>query len=117
MACAVIGAYTLIEMGDHMAWNEARWQAGEKLVAQGILPGQIDGGMEWLGWHEFETALPRAIAAGKEKELWAWENVTPHLYWLAFEPIEGYSVIDRVEYHTPLIGRVGYVYILTKGQP
>jgi hypothetical protein len=117
LACVLIGAYTWIELGDHMAWNAARWEAGQRLVQQGVPPGEIDGGLEWVGWYEFETALPQAIAAGRRNELWAWYDWTPHRYYLAFEPLEGYRVIDRVEYHTPLIGRVGYVYILTKAQP
>lgn len=116
-ACLLIGTYTAIELGDHMAWNTARWEAGQRLVQQGVSPGEIDGGMEWVGWYEFESALPQAIAAGKQNELWAWYDWTPHHYWLAFEPVEGYSVIDRVEYHTPLIGRIGYVYVLTKAPP
>ncbi len=110
--CGAMMAYTLIEMDDHMAWNAARWTAGKRLVALGILPEAIDGGFEWNGWYTFETALPRARALGKGDDLWAWMSLTPKQYRLTFAPIEGYTVVDQVVYHTPWLGRSGQIYIL-----
>ena len=116
-ACGAMMAYTLIEMDDHMAWNAARWTAGERLVMQGIAPEAIDGGFEWIGWHEFDTALAQAIAAGQRDNLEAWQTITPNRFRLAFEPLPGYTVYDQVTYRSPLIGRMGYIYVLGLALP
>lgn len=115
--CAAMLVYSLYEMSDHMAWNAARWAAGEKLVAQGIAPEAIDGGFEWVGWYEFETALPVAIARGQKDNLFAWLTVTPDQYRLAFEPLKGYTVFQSVTYHVPVFGREAEIYILQPLMP
>ena len=55
---AALMLYTIVGMGDYLAWMTARWNAAEALVAQGIAPESIDAGIEWVGWHELETAQP-----------------------------------------------------------
>jgi 4-amino-4-deoxy-L-arabinose transferase-like glycosyltransferase len=117
VACAAFAVYGLIEQSEHMAWNAARWEAGDQLVAQGVAPEAIDGGLEWVGWHTFETALPEAIAEGKQQELWAWYFIHPFEYALAFEPQPGYAVVNRVMYRNPVLSRVGYVYVLKPVSP
>ncbi len=115
-ACVAFLAYGLFEMDDHMAWNAARWAAGEQLVAQGAPPDAINGGFEWVGWYEFETALPIAIAHGQRDDLFAWMAVTPDQYTLAFEPLPDYTLRDRFPYQTRL-GRSGQIYILQSAVP
>jgi hypothetical protein len=116
-ACAAILAYDLVEMSDYMAWNSARWAAGEQLVARGVPPGAIDGGLEWVGWHEFETALPLAIAKGQANDLFAWMSITPKRYTLAFEPLTGYNTVNQVAYRVPVLDRVGHIYVLERAGP
>jgi hypothetical protein len=115
--CAAMLAYSLVEMGDHLAWNTARWVAGEQLVAQGIPPETIDGGFEWVGWHEFETTLPQTIARGLKQDLYAWMTLTPKTYKLSFEPLLGYTVLHQVPYRSPWMGRTGYIYVLKQAVP
>ena len=115
--CAAMLTYSLVEMGDHLAWNTARWAAGERLVAQGVPPEAIDGGFEWVGWYEFETALPRAIASGLKDDIYAWKTLTPKPYKLSFEPLPGYTTLGQVPYRSPLIGRTGHIYMLKQAAP
>ncbi len=115
--CAVMLAYGIVEMSDHLAWNTARWAAGRQLVSRGIPPEAIDGGFEWVGWYEFETALPRAIARGYKEDLYTWMTLTPKPYKLAFEPLPGYTVLYQVPYRSPWIGRTGYIYALKEAAP
>lgn len=116
-ACLAMLAYSLIEMGDHMAWNAARWKAGERLMALGVPPQEIDGGFEWVGWYEFENALPVAIAHGDGDDLLAWMRITPDRYTLAFEPLDGNTVIDHISYCSPMIGCTGSIYVLQPTSP
>jgi hypothetical protein len=110
--CALMLVYGLREMADYMAWNSARWSAGRALVAQGVPPEAIDGGFEWIGWYEFESALPVAIANGRRSDLFAWTTVNRHAYRLAFSPVAGYDVIGWVPYRGSLLDPGGQIYIL-----
>jgi 4-amino-4-deoxy-L-arabinose transferase-like glycosyltransferase len=115
--CAAMLTYSLVEMGDHLAWNTARWTAGERLVAQGVPPEAIDGGFEWVGWYEFETALPRAIASGQKDDIYAWMALTSRPYKLSFGPLPGYTTLGQVPYRSPLIGHTGQIYMLKQAVP
>jgi len=115
--CAAMLAYSLYEMADHMAWNTARWAAGEKLVAGGVSPEAIDGGFEWVGWYEFETALPVAIARGQSESLFAWQTVTPDQYKFTFEPLAGYTIFQSVVYRVPVFDREAEIYVLQPPEP
>jgi hypothetical protein len=110
--CALMLTYGCREMADYMAWNSARWVAGRGLVAQGVQPDAIDGGFEWAGWYEFESALPAAIASGKGGDLFAWTRVNPHGFQLAFAPIAGDVTLGSVPYRGSLLDPGGHIYIL-----
>jgi hypothetical protein len=110
--CALMLAYGCREMADYMAWNSARWVAGRTLVAQGVRPEAIDGGFEWAGWYEFESALPVAIARGKGGDLFGWMTLNPHPFRLAFSPLAGYEVLGSVPYRAPLLDPGGQIYVL-----
>jgi hypothetical protein len=112
--CALMLAYGCREMSDYMAWNAARWTAGQRLVAQGVRPEAIDGGFEWAGWYEFESALPVAIANGKGADLFGWMTVNRHDFRLAFSPAAGYEVRGSVPYRGSPLAFVpaGRIYLL-----
>lgn len=114
MACGVMATYSLAGMNDYLAWNTARWAAGRQLVAQGVSPTALAGGIEWVGWYEFETALPWARAAGKGNELFGWTQMTPKKYQLAFTPLAGYQVIGAVAYSRWLSAQPDHIYILRR---
>ncbi len=82
------------------------------MVQRGIPAERIGGGFEWVGWHEFEAALPKALAAGREDDLFGWMKVTPDRFLLAFGPVPRFRVIDRVAYRSRALGRGGHVYSL-----
>lgn len=117
VTCAVFLVYSLTGMNDCLHWNLARWTAGRRAVARGVAPGEVDGGFEWLGWYEFESALPRAIAAGQGRDLWAWTRVTPKRYRLSFTPLPESRVVDRVPYRIPWQGERGNIYVLEPAVP
>jgi hypothetical protein len=48
---AVFGVVSVGLMHDWLAWNAARWELGRRAVAGHIDPLDIEGGVEWDGWH------------------------------------------------------------------
>jgi hypothetical protein len=111
LACAGLFLYSLREQGDYMAWNEARWRMGRALVQTGVAPETIQGGFEWLGWYDFEKALPAAIEAGRGDDLFGWTNVFPDRYFLSFEPQPRTRTIGSAPY-TSRLGAAGVVLLL-----
>jgi 4-amino-4-deoxy-L-arabinose transferase-like glycosyltransferase len=111
LVCVAAFAYALREQGDYMAWNEARWQLGRALVQTGVQPEQIQGGFEWLGWYDFERALPAAIEAGRGDDLFGWTSVFPDRYFLSFEPQRRTRTVGSARYDSRL-GPAGVVLLL-----
>jgi hypothetical protein len=113
LVCAAMLAYVLPEQAECLAWNDARWRLGRQLVDAGASPQEIHGGFEWVGWHDFEQALPQSIAAGRGDDLYAWIAVFPDRYFMAFQPMgvdQGRSrVVSEVRYQTRF-GPGGEIY-------
>jgi hypothetical protein len=109
-ALALIAAmmtYGIVETGELMAWNTARWTAARRLVERGVPPEQIDGGYEWGRWYKFEDDLLLYIAGPKPPP-----PVKPYIYILSFKPVARLTVVDQVAYHTPVLGYDGSIYVL-----
>ena len=111
---AALMAYIIVGMSDYLGWTSTRWATAEQLVAQGIAPERIGGGIEWVGWHEFETALPIARANGLGTDILAWMNVNPKTYVFAFSKMPGYEVVEDVAYPGWRIGAGGHIFVLRR---
>lgn len=104
--------YGLVETGELFAWSTARWTAARRLVAQGVAPGQIDGGYEWLRWYMFEENLVLYVTGPKPPP-----PVQPYPYIVTFKPTAGYTIVEEVAYQTPLLGHDGLIYVLRRASP
>jgi len=114
---AAVVIYGTLEMGDHMAWNAARWSAGQKLVARGLRPELIDAGFEWTGWYEFEDKAPKAIAAG-QTSISYWPSFTAKkTHVLRFTGLADYMIVGEERYRTPVLGRRGRILVLFRETP
>jgi hypothetical protein len=61
MAVIILFIYSFFSVAgthDYLAFNRARWQALNKLVASGITPAEIDGGFEFNGWYQTHPRNP-----------------------------------------------------------
>jgi hypothetical protein len=52
----VFGAVSTAMMHDWLSWNRARWRLGDRVCARGVNAHDIEGGLEWNGWH---SPVPR----------------------------------------------------------
>ena len=95
---AVFVAYALVGTHNYLAWNDARWQLGRRLLATGTPVEQIEGGYEWNGW--FLYLKTRQSPLGSFTPEWApWyvKELSPGHgmeYIIAFSPLGGYRVVD-----------------------
>jgi hypothetical protein len=51
VAMVLLGGLSVCLMHDWLSWNAARWALGRRAAAQGIEPGDIQGGFEWVHWY------------------------------------------------------------------
>lgn len=97
-----LGLYSVIGTYNYLAWNDARWTLGRRMVAQGIAPEDINGGYEWNGWHRYKDDIDPIIRSSPKGK-----NYLPEInaillgdtnlsrpYRMFFVPLRGYSVID-----------------------
>lgn len=54
------------------AFESARWQVGDKAVAQGFAPETVDAGLEWVAFHATGVADPYATAPAAWSRYDAW---------------------------------------------
>lgn len=120
LVCVVMLTYVLREQADYLAWNTARWEVGRRLVGDGVAPIEIGGGFEWVGWYDFEKALPIALAAGHGDNMFDWYNVLPDRYFMAFEPLgveRGRRTVLGVVRYSTRFGPGGEIYALDMAKP
>jgi hypothetical protein len=52
VGCAGLALVALAGTHEYLSWNRARWQVLNELTdTQRIAPAEIDGGLEFDGWH------------------------------------------------------------------
>jgi hypothetical protein len=87
-------------MHDWLDWNRARWELGKQAVAEGKEPVDIEGGLEWNGWHSSEASyLPR----GNDNRLTVaftrlWFPGVTGRYALAFSAVPKSEIIGSKSY-------------------
>jgi Dolichyl-phosphate-mannose-protein mannosyltransferase len=55
---SLLSVVSMIFMLNSLAFDAARWRAGERLVELGVAPEEVDAGYEWVGF--FQPVLPAA---------------------------------------------------------
>ena len=54
--CVLYLIFSVCITHDYLAWNRVRWQALNEMMQQGIKPTEIDGGLEFNGWHLYKAS-------------------------------------------------------------
>jgi hypothetical protein len=95
----------IISAADSQDLLELRWAGGDRLVALGYAPANVDAGFDWVGYHYPGVARPDRIPP----ELDEYPPATYDSYFPDFvrcaivsgepTPPPGYVLIDRVEQH------------------
>ena len=98
---AVIGFVSLASIHDLMAWNSARVALGQRALARGIAPTDIEGGFAWDGWYAENGATDLAPRPPRGLTLAVTRLFFPHVtgrYALSFSPLPNSRVIDSEPY-------------------
>lgn len=91
--------FSVICLQDYLAWNRARWEGLDRLMARDDVPlDQINGGYEFNGWYHSDRFLEASRERG-EKVFGAhgwW--ILQDDYCVSLRPRRHFEVIDRVPY-------------------
>ena len=102
-----LALFAIIGQRDYMEHAAVRWQAAQTLVSQGVAPGKIDGGYEWVGWY---------LYADGERYINQTGDYT-HVNWPAWAVLDREYVIgDVVEPGYLQVGSFSYSSWLNGGQ-
>ncbi|QGZ53959.1 ArnT family glycosyltransferase [Paraburkholderia acidiphila] len=86
----VTGVFAVSATHDYLAWNRARWQLVDELMAHGVPIGEIDGGLEVNGLYAYDPAYVE-----KPGKSWYWVN--DDRYVVTFAPLPGYHEVGSAE--------------------
>lgn len=92
---ALLASYSLVGTQHYLAWNQARWTLGQRLVASGTALRQIEGGYEWNGWYLYDQ--PAFFHQTPTWAPWYVQQLTPGHQMeviLSYSPLGGYRVVD-----------------------
>jgi 4-amino-4-deoxy-L-arabinose transferase-like glycosyltransferase len=115
IACSAFVSLAL--MHDWLSWNRARWEIGERALKSGLLPQEIEGGLEWNGWHSLEPARFLPFQAEKGLTLPYTRRLFPQntgAFAISFNPPARTEVLDREPYHPWLLGGSHRLYLVRK---
>jgi 4-amino-4-deoxy-L-arabinose transferase-like glycosyltransferase len=91
-ALAMFAAYAIGGAHDYLAWNRTRWRLTDGLLAAGVSPHDIDGGVEFNGW--YLTSDPHYSAIPGKRDWW----VDRDTYVISSGPLAGYHEAQSESY-------------------
>jgi 4-amino-4-deoxy-L-arabinose transferase-like glycosyltransferase len=100
---------------DYLNWKGAAWDAATAAVERGVPAERLDGGIEWLGLHDYESRMAELKARKPLADIggWEWVDLKPLKAFVTFCPrtVGDRQVILSVPYRTPLSLETQYVYV------
>lgn len=112
-----LALFSLAGTQDWLSYNRLRWDLGRELVASGVPLEQVDAGMEWDGWHLYQSSQARQIEPRTpDGPFWTWA-IAPAVdstYVISFSPLPGYHLLERREYASWLHRQPVYLYLLRR---
>lgn len=117
LLCAIV-AWSVLGTWDCLAWNQARWRGGYQLAAEGIDPKQIENGIDWDAYFNFEDQMTLLLKEG-ETEL-AWDSWFKGLDFRAFVSFSArprskdWKPLGHADYWSPLSLKIESLHLWTR---
>ncbi len=104
-------------MHDWLSWNQARWTLGNRALNAGVAVSDIEGGLEWNGWHSPQLAKLGPFKKPENFELPYTKRLFPHIsgeYALSFSPLPHAKILDQEPYTSWLSGNQKFFYLIER---
>ncbi len=116
----LVALYSLASTHDYLSWNRARHQGLDALMAEGHSPREIDGGVEFNGWHLAAVlgGNPSVDEAriGQSASLKSWWWVVDDRFVASFTRLPGYHPHSEQPWSSWLGGAGQRVFILERDE-
>ncbi len=108
-AIIIFGAWSWYGTYDYLAWNTARWDGINYLLANGVPENESDGGLEYDA-RFFEKCTDRSAAV-----IWhGWAYSISDKYVISFSELDGYETLKTIDYFDPFGEKIGSIFIEKK---
>lgn len=108
-AIVALGAWSWYGTYDYLSWNTARWDGINYLLASGVNPNDIDGGLEYDA-RFFGKCTDRSAAV-----IWhGWAYSISDRYVISFSELDGYETDKKIDYFGPFGERLGSIFVEKK---
>ena len=97
-----IGLFSVVKTKNYIIRNKIKWELANKAINNGIQPSIIDGGHEYNGWH------------GDKIDYNGKWDCSQKEYAITYTIIDGYKVVDKVNYKPLFKKHTQYIYLLKK---
>ncbi len=116
----LMGLLSVAGTHDHMAFNRARYAALDDLMDTGVTAEEIDGGMDFNGWHLAAKLgtwpTNDDVRPGRPDSEKSWWWVVSDHYVASSRPLEGYRIKHRAPYIRWLPPGRAEVLVLQRGK-
>ena len=114
--------FSILSTKDSLSWNQAKWNAAQDLVNRGIPAQHIEAGLEWGCWNFYEYSRKNQDEKAKRYFPVPWwlidlVPVIDPVYKISFSELDGYEVVSRQSYHSPLFRTPQEILLLLKKPP
>ncbi|MGH2531133.1 MAG: ArnT family glycosyltransferase [Thermomicrobiales bacterium] len=120
VAWLVVAAFAVVAVAgtrDHLVFQEATWDLAREANARGIANTKLDAGAAWDGYYLWEYSQEHGIGQQTRGGPW-WTNLfgpaTDSTYVVSSAPLDGYDVVEQVEYSAWLQQEPALLYLLRK---
>jgi hypothetical protein len=104
----IFGLFAIGGTHDYLAWNQARWQALNDLMAKdGVSYKNIDGGFEFNGLYAYQSGY----RIDPSKSPW-WVDRDDYL--ISFGPVPGYMEMRRYPFERWLPPEEDHIFVLRR---
>lgn len=104
----LFGLFSWYGVHEYAAWNEARWEGIEYLLASGVPEESIDGGFEYNARFFEGCVTNRAVR-------WhGWGYSLSDAYVVSYSPLSGYEILKTFPYSGPFGEKLGEIFVLKK---
>ncbi len=114
----LLGWYAIAGTHDYLAWNRARFVGLDALLADGVSPAAIDGGVEFNAWYLSPTLgtwpSDRDVRPHQPATVRSWWWVVDDQYVASFHPLAGYAIRQQIPFTRWLVPGHGTVLILER---
>lgn len=114
--------FSVFTTKDSLCWNQSKWSTAQSLIRQGVPARNISAGYEWDCWNFYGYSKDHPHEKPKRYYPVPWwlngfASAIDPIYKLSFSGLEGYELLNKQSYNSPLYRTPQEILVLVKKSP